>query len=136
NDPAVTTQTFWYRTTDGTRIYAYQAWPANAQMNHSLPGIVVIHANEGLVEHFMDMARRFAVQGYVAIAPDFVSRNGTPALQLSSDEQRAGYASLNSAAFGLDALGALDALKAHPSVDVTKLAATGYCAGGSVTWQL
>src|SRR5437660_1250469 len=72
NDPHIQSETLWYRGNDGTQLYAYRAWPAGATTDRSLPGIVVIHQNRGLVEHLMDVARRFAVQGYVAIAPDFV----------------------------------------------------------------
>jgi carboxymethylenebutenolidase len=84
----------------------------------------------------MDVARRFAKQGYVAIAPDLVSRGGTPAMSLSTDERRAAYAALNAAQSAEDARAALELLKGLPSVDSSKLAATGYCAGGGITWRL
>jgi len=136
DDPRIQSETLWYSGNDGAQLYAYRAWPAGAPTNGSLPGVVVIHQNRGLVEHLMDVARRFAVAGYVAIAPDFVSRTGTPAVQLSSDEQVAAYATLSAVQSAYDALSALDELANHPSVDTNKLAATGYCAGGGVTWRL
>ncbi len=40
------------------------------------PGLIVIHENRGLDDHVRDVARRFAKAGYVALAPDFLSRQG------------------------------------------------------------
>ena len=40
------------------------------------PGVIVIHENAGLADHVRDVARRFAKEGYVALAPDFLSRQG------------------------------------------------------------
>ena len=56
---------------------AYVARPRGARGR--LPAIVVIHANRGINEHFRDIARRLAVEGYLAIAPDMISPvGGTP----------------------------------------------------------
>src|SRR5689334_165409 len=60
-DPRVSSDTIWYPTNDGTFIKAYLAWPANVAMNASAPAVAVSHANRGLLPHFMDVARRFAV---------------------------------------------------------------------------
>ncbi len=47
--------------------------------------MIVIHENRGLNEHIRDVARRVAVEGFVALAPDFLSpQGGTP-----SDEDKA-----------------------------------------------
>jgi carboxymethylenebutenolidase len=44
-----------------------------------LPGVIVAHDRLGLTPHFEDVARRFAVEGFVALAPDYASRfGGTP----------------------------------------------------------
>lgn len=44
-----------------------------------LPGIIVAHDKLGLTPHFEDMTRRFALEGFVAMAPDYASRfGGTP----------------------------------------------------------
>ena len=40
------------------------------------PGIVVVHENRGLLPHFQDVTRRFAREGYVALAVDMLSREG------------------------------------------------------------
>jgi carboxymethylenebutenolidase len=82
------------------------------------------------------VARRFAVQGYVAIAPDQISRVGLSGLEAAEDERRAGYASLDRDQTARDMVAALGVLKAHPTVNPTKLGAIGFCAGGSVIWRL
>jgi carboxymethylenebutenolidase len=44
-----------------------------------LPGVIVAHDKLGLTPHFEDVARRFAVEGFIALAPDYASRfGGTP----------------------------------------------------------
>lgn len=135
-DPRVSSDWIWFRSSDGAQIQAYVAWPATARMNQSLPGVAVCHENRGLQPHYQDVARRYAVQGYVAIAPDLPSRLGTPSGELSADQITAAYAQFNARQNPRDLAAALDFLKAHPSVDETKLAATGYCFGGGVIWEL
>src|SRR3546814_7412143 len=45
-----------------------------------MPGVIVIHENRGLNRHIQDVARRVALGGYFAVAPDFLSEmGGTPA---------------------------------------------------------
>ncbi len=64
----------------GGDVSGYLAKPANAA--GKLPGIVVIHENRGLNPHIQDIARRVALEGFVALAPDFLSPlGGTPAGQ-------------------------------------------------------
>ncbi len=48
---------------------AYVARPANSE-DKKLPVVLVIHENRGLNPHIEDVARRFAVAGYIAVAPD------------------------------------------------------------------
>src|SRR5436190_6261676 len=52
------------------------------------PAVVVIHANRGLNPHIEDVARRLAVEGYLALAPDLLSVNGgTPATEQEAAER-------------------------------------------------
>lgn len=135
-DMSVSTDWVWYRSADGTLIKAYVAWPAGAGMDGSRPGVVVCHEAGGLGPHIRDVARRFGKQGYVAIAPDLVSRTGTPTDAMTRDEARAAHAGLNADLAAADLVAAVDFLRAHPAVDEARLAATGYCAGGARTWRL
>src|SRR5204863_7324897 len=91
----------------------------------------------GVNDHIKNVARRFARAGYVAIAPDLVSRFGTPTDEFASDaDLMAAYRLLSPEQNAIDFAASLDYLRAHPAVDETKLAATGYCFGGGVIWRL
>jgi carboxymethylenebutenolidase len=135
-DPAVSSDYIRYRSTDGTDIKAYLAWPSSAVMDMTSPGVTICHENRGLTPHNEDVARRFAKQGYVAIAPDLPSRLGTPTNELSPDAVVAAFRALTPEQNALDFVAAVDYLRAHPAVDESKIAATGFCVGGGVTWRL
>lgn len=137
DDPAVATDWLWYRSTDGVELRAYLAWPASAEMNGSLPGVTVCHQNRGLQPQIRDVARRYAKQGYVAIAPDLPSRTGTATDAFPDLESlMASYRQLTPEQNALDFAASLDFLRAHRAVDERKLAATGFCFGGGVIWRL
>jgi len=72
NDPAVLTHNVSYDGKAGPLV-AYLARPAKAG---KYPGVIVIHENQGVNDHIRDIARRLAKEGYVALAPDFLSRQG------------------------------------------------------------
>ena len=70
----------------GRRYRGYSAEPAVTDGRGPLPIILVIHENRGLNDHIRDVARRFALSGFSALAPDWLSpAGGTPA----GDEDRA-----------------------------------------------
>ncbi|MGW8194872.1 MAG: dienelactone hydrolase family protein [Desulforhopalus sp.] len=57
-------------------IRAYQAMPKKTE---KFPGVLIVHENKGLNPHIEDVARRIALEGYVALAPDALSTaGGTP----------------------------------------------------------
>src|SRR6266508_1933502 len=72
SDPEILTHNVEYQGKAGT-VSAYLARPVKAG---KYPGIVVIHENQGLTDHIRDIARRLAKDGFVALAPDFLSRQG------------------------------------------------------------
>src|SRR5260221_62394 len=79
--PRLTTSAISFPGSTGA-VKAYVARPAGAA---KLPGVVVIHENRGLMPHIQDVARRVALAGYVALAPDLMSASGgTP-----DDEEKA-----------------------------------------------
>jgi carboxymethylenebutenolidase len=118
----------------GFEQFAYLAKPVGASAN--TPGVIVIHENKGLQPHIQDVARRVAKAGYVALAPDLVSKTGgtpkyTDIAQISSvlaqtpgDEHEANL------------LEALKVLKATAGVDAARLGVMGFCFGGGLTWRL
>lgn len=135
DDPSVGSEWISYPGSDGAQIAAYLAWPTADAAPGSRPGVAVCHMNRGLDAHTQDVARRFAKQGYVAIAPDVVSRIGPPSPQLSLDQWTQAYRQVAQNT-PQDFASALEFLKQNPSVDPEKFAATGYCLGGGVVWSL
>ena len=137
DDPAVATDWVWYQSTDGANVKAYVTWPAGADVAMKMPGVAVCHENQGLNDHTKNVARRFAKAGYAAIAPDLVSRFGTPTDEFADpSDLMAAYGLLSAEQNALDFAAALDYLRSQPMVYGDKLAATGYCFGGGVIWRL
>ena len=100
-----------------------------------LPGVLVFHEGLGLGEFAMERARRLAALGYVALAADmFGERQQATNLQEIANL----VGGLRAEPDRLRARGraALDTLAALPQVDAIRLAAIGFCFGGSVVLEL
>lgn len=114
-------------------IPGYRARPAG-DPERKAPVLLVVHEIFGVHEHIKDLCRRFAKHGYFAIAPDLFFRHGD-ATQLTDIKQVREIANKASDA---QVAGDLDATVAwagrQPGADATRLAITGYCWGGRVTW--
>lgn len=111
---------------DGVTLMAYVAAPVTKEKR---PAIIIVQEWWGLVEHIKDIARRFAREGYFAIAPDLYSRFGHV---VTTDSHEAG-AFMNRLAQedGLKDLQAtVTYLKTVPEVDAARLGVTGFCMGG------
>jgi carboxymethylenebutenolidase len=112
-------------------IKGYLVRPANA--SGKLPGILVIHENRGLNPHIEDVARRIALENFMAFAPDgLTSVGGYP-----GDDDKGGqlFRTVDRAKMMEDFLAAAKWLKARP--DCTgKIGATGFCFGGGVVNNL
>ncbi|PWR23679.1 dienelactone hydrolase family protein [Zavarzinia compransoris] len=92
--------------------------------------VIVIHENRGLNAHIQDVARRFAVDGFRAVAPDFLSpAGGTPA---DEDKARELIGGLDAAATLADAVQAVQ----FAATGGTKVAAVGFCWGGGLSGRL
>ena len=112
-----------------------RAYVAAPQTKEKRPTIIVIQEWWGLTDHIKDIAKRFATEGYVAIAPDLYSRLGHA---LTTDAGEAGK--LMNALKQEDGLADLNAtvayLKSVPEVNVNKIGVTGFCMGGSYALML
>jgi carboxymethylenebutenolidase len=95
--------------------------------------IVVIHENRGLSPYIEDVARRLAVEGYIAFAPDAL----TPQGGYPGDEEKAGalFARLDPAKTREDFVAAVTYLKARPDCN-GRVAAIGFCYGGGIANML
>src|SRR5438105_4771347 len=98
------------------------------------PGVVVIHEAYGLNDNIRDIARRFASEGYAALAVDLsTGRNRAVCMARYMTGMLMG--SVNR--YGIDDLkAALTVLAKHPEVDAQRLGAIGFCMGGSfaIAW--
>ncbi len=94
------------------------------------PGVLVIHENRGLNPYIEDVARRAAVEGFLALAPDGLSPiGGYPG---NDDDGRSMQASLDQGRLRRDMHNSALFLRSHD--DCThKLGATGFCWGGATT---
>ena len=96
------------------------------------PGVVVIPDVRGLYDHFHDVARRLARDGFVALALDLYSREGPPDLPDMETTFRFMRELPDSRV--LDDIGhAIHALSKHPSVGQSRIGITGFCMGGMYT---
>ncbi len=94
------------------------------------PAVLVIHENRGLNPHIEDVARRAAVEGFLALAPDGLSPiGGYPG---NDDDGRTMQRRLDRAKLRQDMLNGARYLKAH-ALSSGKLGVTGFCWGGSTT---
>lgn len=99
----------------------------------TLPGIVVIHENRGLNPHIEDVARRAALAGYVALAPDFLSpAGGTPD---DPDRARQLIHGLDRALTVRDAVAAVRHLAVHAAT-TGRIGVVGFCWGGWLSNQV
>ena len=109
------------------KAQGYLARPAAEK--GKLPGVLVIHENRGLNPHIEDVARRLALEGFVAFAPDALfPLGGYPG---GEDDARALFPKLDQAKTREDFVAAAGWLKAHPSC-TGKYGAVGFCYGGGM----
>lgn len=111
------------------------AKPANA--TGKLPGIIVIHENRGLNPYIEDVARRCALAGFVAFAPDALfPLGGYPG---NDDEGRTMQSKLDGGKMSEDFVAATKFLHTHESCN-GKIGVTGFCFGGAkaneLAWRL
>ena len=117
---------------DGVTVRAYLVGPP---AKGARAAIIVVQEWWGLNDHIKDISRRYAREGYVAIAPDLYSRLGHT---VTADPNEAGK--LMNALRQEDGLKDLNAtvayLKKVPAVDANRVGVTGFCMGGSYALML
>jgi carboxymethylenebutenolidase len=112
---------------NGESMRGYLAQPAG---QGPFPAVLVVHENRGLNPYIEDVARRAAVAGFVALAPDGLAPlGGYPG---NDDEGRDVQAKLDQAKLRTDMLNSARFLKSH-KLSSGRLGATGFCWGGGTT---
>ncbi len=142
-------------------VEAYLARPSD---DGPWPAIVVVHEVHGLTPHIEDLARRFAQQGYLALAPnlychdrgfdEFTAEDLEQAMKLGRDADEEAFQKLpedrrdgvrkavvwrntrSQATYLPDLLEAVDYLKSRPDVRPEAIGAIGYCMGGGLVGQM
>lgn len=129
DDPRLDVADIKYHGAKG-EVLAHLAKPKGAE---KIPGVLVIHEIYGLVPHIKDVTRRFALEGFLAIAPDAMSPfGGTPD---NPDERRSIMQKLDPEDNLSNYIAAVKYLKTHPN-STGKVGVTGFCWGGGMTNQV
>jgi carboxymethylenebutenolidase len=126
-DTRIKAQYVTYPSPGGTsgQMRGYLVQPAGAG---PFPAVLVVHENRGLNPYIEDVARRAAVEGFVALAPDgLFPVGGYPG---NDDDGRTLQAKLDQVKLRTDMFNSATFLKAH-ALSTGKLGVTGFCWGGS-----
>jgi len=132
DDPRLKTESIEYPSPQGSpKTRGYLVRPASA--SGKLPGILVVHENRGLNPHIEDIARRLALDNFMALAPDALAPlGGYPG---DEDKARELFPKLDQAETREDFVAAATYLKNRP--DCTgKIGVVGFCYGGGISNML
>jgi carboxymethylenebutenolidase len=133
DDKRLKTEEVTFDSPNGTgKPRGYLVRPANA--TGKLPAILVVHENRGLNPHIKDIARRIALDNFMAFAPDALAPlGGYPAS--GEDEARALFQKLDQTKTREDFVTAVDYLKTRPD-STGKVGVVGFCYGGAIAQML
>ena len=132
DDKSLTTSYKKYASPKGAGVMSgYFARPTLIQ--HKLPAVVVIHENRGLNPYIEDVARRLAVAGFIAFAPDALTPlGGYPG---NDDDGRTLQRQRDRDEMVEDFVAAVEFVGGHP--DCTgKVGSVGFCFGGGMSMRM
>lgn len=129
NDPRIKATYVEYPSPHGYgKLRGYLVQPANA--TGKLPTVLVVHENRGLNPHIEDIARRLALDNFIAFAPDALyPLGGYPG---DEDKARELFQKLDQARTRADFLAASAILKALPNGN-GRVGVVGFCYGGAIS---
>lgn len=129
DDPRLATASQSYNSLDGD-VRAYMVWSKEGAKR---PAVIVVHENRGLNPHIKDVARRIALEGFIAIAPDLLTKEGgTPE---DEDKARDLIGKLDQKAAIVRLIAAVDFARSIPE-STGKTGAIGFCWGGGMINQM
>lgn len=128
DDPRVKAEWVEFASPNGTgKVKGYLVRPA--KVSGKLPVVLVVHENRGLNPHIQDIARRVALDNFIAFAPDaLASLGGYPG---DEDKARELFATLDQTKIREDFVAAAQAMRALPDSN-GKLGVVGFCYGGGI----
>lgn len=131
DDKRLKTSAVTWNVAAGREMKGYMALPAKAR--GKLPVVIVIHENRGLNDHIRDVTRRMALEGYIALAPDFLSTSGgTPA---DENAAREAIGKLDLVQAVTDGAATIRWLRTH-RYSTGKVGVIGFCWGGAMANRL
>ena len=131
DDARIKTELLEFATAGYGKMKGYLCRPANA--TGKLPAVLVVHENRGLNPHIEDIARRLAVDGYMAFAPDALTPlGGYPG---DEDKARTLFAQLDQKKTLEDFVAAAALLKGRAD-GTGKIGVVGFCYGGGMAHTL
>jgi carboxymethylenebutenolidase len=117
----------------GVEQEVYLAAPTGGER---APAVVVIHENKGLVPYIEDVVRRLARHGYVAAAPDLLSRVGGTGAYADRAEVAKVLGGIDPAHVVADVRAVIDHLTGRDDVLPERVGILGFCYGGGVAWRV
>src|SRR5918997_2747156 len=134
DDPRISASDITFSGADGAQIAAYQAMPSSG--GGPFPVVLICHENRGLTPHIQDVARRWAVEGYIGVAVDLLSREGGTASIADPAEIPALLSDETKMQRHVDDFMAAAAHYGKPeTAAAARLGMTGFCFGGGITWR-
>lgn len=129
----VQTKTIQY--TDGeTTLEGFVAWDTD-QMKTPAPGVLIVHQWMGLTDYEKGRCKQLAEMGYVAFALDIYGKGVRPANPQAAGAEATKYKS-DRELFRRRLNRGLEILREQPNVDAKRIAAIGYCFGGTGVIEL
>jgi dienelactone hydrolase len=129
---AIKTKAVEYKQGD-TVLEGFLAWD-DAQQGKR-PGVLVVHEWDGLGDYAKMRAEMLAKLGFIAFAPDIYGKGVRPATPQQAAQESSKYGK-DRALMRLRVQAGLEQLKNNPDVDTSRIAAIGYCFGGTVALEL
>jgi dienelactone hydrolase len=117
----------------GTTFEGFMAWDESQKGRR--PGVLVVHQWRGVSDHEQDRAQRLAALGYVALAADVYGKGVRPATREEASAT-AGALRGDRPVLRARVRAALDVLRGSELVDTRRIAAIGYCFGGTTVLEL
>ncbi len=95
------------------------------------PTVLVLHENTGMLPHFPDVARRLALEGYVALALDLLGRHGGTASFADIDAAKTAQGAMSEQQTVSDMNAAVDYMRGLSGIRPDRVGVIGFCRGGT-----
>jgi len=133
--PDIVGQDVQFRGEGGVNLLGYMAYPKNSTAR-LFPGVIVIHENQGLLDHHKDVTRRLARAGFLGLAVDLLSRQGGTAQFPDAVTRAAAYGRTVPVERRADIISTLSYIKTLPNIVFNRIGIIGFCAGGVNVWDV